>query len=215
MDFQLPELGEGVYEAELVRWLVKPGDVIKQAQALIEVLTDKATMEVAAPFAGTVETLKAEPGQRIKVGDVILTYNDATTQASLQARSSASESQASARSDALLAAAGAHAHPGNGPIATPVQVRAAPSVRQLAHKLGIDLPQRGRQRASWADTARRSERLDAVHAWLRRTGAAGPETGGSGSLPTGHAAQAARLAPCHGREREPGQANDSRVRLRR
>ena len=63
MDFHLPELGEGVYEAELVRWLVKPGDAVKRGQTLMEVMTDKATMEVPAPFAGTITELRAEPGQ--------------------------------------------------------------------------------------------------------------------------------------------------------
>src|SRR5438034_10432269 len=76
MDFRLPELGEGVYEAELVAWLAKPGDVVKRGQNLMEVLTDKASMEVPAPFAGTIKSVKAEPGQRIKVGDVVLTYDD-------------------------------------------------------------------------------------------------------------------------------------------
>src|SRR4051812_41357144 len=72
MDFPLPQLGEGVYEAELVRWLVKPGDVVKRGQALMEVMTDKATMEVPAPFAGKITALQAEPGQTVKVGQVML-----------------------------------------------------------------------------------------------------------------------------------------------
>src|SRR5438045_3084309 len=74
MDFRLPELGEGVYEAELVAWLVKPGDSVKRGQNLMEVLTDKATMEVPSPFTGTIDALKAESGQQIKVGDVVLSY---------------------------------------------------------------------------------------------------------------------------------------------
>src|SRR5262245_63465331 len=74
MDFQLPELGEGVYEGELTDWKVKPGDTVKRGQALLEVMTDKATMEVPAPFAGTIGELKAEPGQQVKVGQVVLTY---------------------------------------------------------------------------------------------------------------------------------------------
>src|SRR5205807_1326254 len=77
MDFRLPELGEGVYEAELVSWLVKSGDAVKRGQNLMEVLTDKATMEVPSPFAGSVTALKVEPGQKIKVGDVMLTYDAA------------------------------------------------------------------------------------------------------------------------------------------
>src|SRR5215470_15914146 len=71
MDFRLPEIGEGLYDAELVRWLVKPGDAVKHGQTLMEVLTDKATMEVPSPFAGTVTALSAQPGQRVKVGDVM------------------------------------------------------------------------------------------------------------------------------------------------
>src|SRR5438445_12426791 len=77
MDFQLPELGEGIYEAELVRWLVKPGDMIRRGQGLMEVLTDKATMEVPSPFAGAIDSLAAEEGRQLKVGEVILTYKSA------------------------------------------------------------------------------------------------------------------------------------------
>jgi pyruvate dehydrogenase E2 component (dihydrolipoamide acetyltransferase)/2-oxoisovalerate dehydrogenase E2 component (dihydrolipoyl transacylase) len=75
MDWRLPELGEGVYEAEMVRWLVEPGTAVKRGQSLLEVMTDKATMEVPAPFAGTVTHLAAEPGQTLKVGDVVLRYD--------------------------------------------------------------------------------------------------------------------------------------------
>src|SRR6516225_3423058 len=74
MDFRLPEIGEGVYEAELINWLVKPGDPVKRGQNIMEVLTDKATMEVPSPFAGTITALEAQPGQMMKVGDAVLGY---------------------------------------------------------------------------------------------------------------------------------------------
>src|SRR5580693_6669960 len=77
MDFALPEIGEGVYEAELTQWLVKPGDAVKRGQNLLEVMTDKATMEVPSPFIGTIGALKAEPGAKIKVGEVLLSYTAA------------------------------------------------------------------------------------------------------------------------------------------
>ncbi len=77
MDFRLPELGEGVYEAELVAWQVQPGQAINRGQNLMEVLTDKASMEVPAAFAGTIDALQAKPGEKIKVGDVVLTYTPA------------------------------------------------------------------------------------------------------------------------------------------
>ncbi len=74
MDFALPEIGEGVYEAELIRWLVQPGAAIKRGQPLAEVMTDKATMEVPSPFVGTITAPCAQPGQEVKVGQVLLTY---------------------------------------------------------------------------------------------------------------------------------------------
>src|SRR5690242_13736366 len=77
MQFALPEIGEGVYEAELLRWLVQPGDAVKRGQTLLEVMTDKATMEVPSPFVGTVTALKAEPGQTVKVGQALLDYTPA------------------------------------------------------------------------------------------------------------------------------------------
>ena len=77
MDFQLPELGEGIYEAELVHWLIKPGDRVRRGQTLMEVMTDKATMEVPSPFAGVIESLAAQEGRQLKVGEVILTYKAA------------------------------------------------------------------------------------------------------------------------------------------
>src|SRR5437868_7969373 len=75
MDFSLPPVGEGLYEVELVRWLVRPGDAVSAGQGLAEVMSDKATMEVPAPFVGTVTGLAAEPGSKVKVGQVVLTYN--------------------------------------------------------------------------------------------------------------------------------------------
>src|SRR5687767_5226356 len=67
-------MGEGLYEVELIEWKVKPGDVVTRGQGLMEVMSDKATMEVPAPFAGKVTALKGEPGQKIRVGEVILSY---------------------------------------------------------------------------------------------------------------------------------------------
>src|SRR6478672_9336146 len=75
MDFPLPPVGEGLIEVELIRWLVRPGDAVHRGQGLAEVMSDKATMEVPAPFAGTVTALSATPGTKVQVGQVILSYN--------------------------------------------------------------------------------------------------------------------------------------------
>jgi pyruvate dehydrogenase E2 component (dihydrolipoamide acetyltransferase)/2-oxoisovalerate dehydrogenase E2 component (dihydrolipoyl transacylase) len=134
MDFRLPELGEGVYEAELVVWLVKPGEAIKRGQSLMEVMTDKASMEVPSPFIGTVEALNAEPGQQVKVGEVVLSYagdgaNQAVTAAS-EARETIAVRPVTTRTNGQ----------GAGQSASRT-VRAAPSVRLMARQLGVDLGQ--------------------------------------------------------------------------
>jgi 2-oxoisovalerate dehydrogenase E2 component (dihydrolipoyl transacylase) len=134
MDFSLPQLGEGVYEAELVRWLVRPGEAVKRGQSLLEVMTDKATMEVPAPFAGTVTAFAGEPGQRLKVGDTILTY---TPTGSVELPPAKKTEPVPVAAAAPVPAVTAVSPVGNGrpPAAPP----AAPSVRHLARKLGIDL----------------------------------------------------------------------------
>jgi pyruvate dehydrogenase E2 component (dihydrolipoamide acetyltransferase)/2-oxoisovalerate dehydrogenase E2 component (dihydrolipoyl transacylase) len=137
MDFALPEIGEGVYEAELIRWLVQPGDTVKRGQPLAEVMTDKATMEVPSPFAGKITALRAQSGQQVKVGQLLLTY-EGISQPTTPAP--AAPVQAATAVERPPAAATTNQ---NGPIrreaAGPLPVKAAPSVRHLARKLGIDL----------------------------------------------------------------------------
>ena len=76
-EVKLPELGEGVTEGEIVKWLVKPGDAVKADQSIVEIMTDKATVEVPSPVAGTVKELKFKVGDVIKVENVILTLDGA------------------------------------------------------------------------------------------------------------------------------------------
>jgi pyruvate dehydrogenase E2 component (dihydrolipoamide acetyltransferase)/2-oxoisovalerate dehydrogenase E2 component (dihydrolipoyl transacylase) len=139
MDFALPEIGEGVYEAELIRWLVQPGDTVKRGQPLAEVMTDKATMEVPSPFAGKITALRAQTGQQIKIGQVLLTYEGAS-QAAAQAAPAAVSAQATAASERpALSSPISHNGPIRAEAAGRLPVKAAPSVRHLARKLGIDL----------------------------------------------------------------------------
>jgi pyruvate dehydrogenase E2 component (dihydrolipoamide acetyltransferase)/2-oxoisovalerate dehydrogenase E2 component (dihydrolipoyl transacylase) len=129
MEFALPAIGEGVYEAEVVSWRVKPGDVVKHDEVLLEVLTDKATMEVPAPFAGTISALRVKPGDTVKVGDALLDYTTA-------------DQPAPVRSNAAAPAVPVQRSV-NGPVRLEARsglpVKAAPSVRHMARKLGIDL----------------------------------------------------------------------------
>src|SRR3954470_4156455 len=70
--FKLPDVGEGTAEAELVAWHVKPGDTVAEDQPVVDVMTDKATVEIPAPASGTVISIKGSPGEMLAVGSVIL-----------------------------------------------------------------------------------------------------------------------------------------------
>src|SRR5947209_12385487 len=74
--FALPDLGEGLTEAEIVKVLVNEGDVLTEDAPLLEVETDKATVEIPSPFAGRVARVHVRPGQSVKVGDVLVTFED-------------------------------------------------------------------------------------------------------------------------------------------
>jgi pyruvate dehydrogenase E2 component (dihydrolipoamide acetyltransferase) len=142
---KLPELGEGVTEGELIKWLVKPGDAVKADQPIAEVMTDKATVEVPTPVAGVVKELKFKSGEVVKVDSVMLVLEgggkSASATASVAAQASAPQKSASASSAANSAAAnrasstGSTIHP---PVAD-FKVLATPSTRRLARETGVDL----------------------------------------------------------------------------
>src|SRR5262245_13202660 len=141
MDFQLPQLGEGIYEADMVRWLVHPGESVRAGQGLMEVLTDKATMEVPAPFSGTITELCVQPGTTIKVGDHILSYAAGSAVPEEMPLPAQPAKTLTLEADPIRSAPSL---PNNGrqtdsPSRVAAGVKASPSVRQLARKLGIDL----------------------------------------------------------------------------
>jgi len=84
--FVLPDLGEGLTEAEIVKVLVREGDVIAEDAPLLEVETDKATVEIPSPMSGRVEKIHVEPHQTVKVGQVLVTFADATAGAAPKSR---------------------------------------------------------------------------------------------------------------------------------
>ncbi|MHC4823311.1 MAG: biotin/lipoyl-containing protein, partial [Planctomycetota bacterium] len=71
LEFQLPDIGEGVHEGEIVRWIVSEGAAVNEDDPVVEVMTDKATVEIPAPAAGTVSKHLYAEGDVAKVGDVI------------------------------------------------------------------------------------------------------------------------------------------------
>lgn len=139
MDFALPEIGEGVYEAELIRWLVEAGAAVKRGQPLAEVMTDKATMEVPSPFAGTITSLRAQPGQQIKVGQNLLSYESAASAPKQLASAASGKAPVAEKTARASIPMTNHNGPVRAEAAGRLPVKAAPSVRQLARKLGIDL----------------------------------------------------------------------------
>src|SRR6056297_2339542 len=74
-EFELPDVGEGVHEGELVEWLVEPGDTVAEDEPVAKVETDKALVDVPSPFHGTVRELRWEEGDVVPVGDVLLVFN--------------------------------------------------------------------------------------------------------------------------------------------
>jgi pyruvate dehydrogenase E2 component (dihydrolipoamide acetyltransferase) len=126
--FVLPDLGEGLIEAEIRAVLVHEGDVVKEDSPLLEVETDKAQVEIPSPFAGRVETIHVHPGQTVKVGQPLVSFADVAG-AAAPARSA----------PASAASAAPAAQPAMAPRVDGGPVAAAPSTRRLARELGVDL----------------------------------------------------------------------------
>ena len=75
-EFKFPDIGEGLTEGEIVRWLVKEGDEIKEGQPLVEVETDKALAEIPSPRTGMILKILAKEKEIVKVGQVIVIFGE-------------------------------------------------------------------------------------------------------------------------------------------
>src|SRR5262245_33771144 len=93
-EFKLPELGENIAAGDVVRVLVKPGDTIAKDQPVLELETDKATIEVPSSVAGTVGEVRVKAGEKIKVGQVVLTVSDGAEPAKTPETTKAPEEKA-------------------------------------------------------------------------------------------------------------------------
>lgn len=143
IEVKLPELGEGVTEGELVKWLVKVGDTVKPDQPVAEVMTDKATVEVPTPVGGVVKDFKFKVGDMIPVEKVILLLDGSSTGAistPTTAAPKAAPTPAPAAAPATQAAASTAVVAST--IYPPVaesRVLATPSTRRLAREAGVDI----------------------------------------------------------------------------
>jgi pyruvate dehydrogenase E2 component (dihydrolipoamide acetyltransferase) len=166
-EFKFPDIGEGLTEGEIVAWKVKVGDVVKPHQALLEVETDKAVVEIPAPEGGRILKLEGGPGKIIKVGEVIATIGSDEELKAVLTKSAEPKAVAAAAGPAQSShpprpytvegtsvgvvgsleeapetpEASAAAEP-TAPTPAPVRrphVEALPKDRQLARRLGVDI----------------------------------------------------------------------------
>ncbi|MCG3132025.1 MAG: Dihydrolipoyllysine-residue acetyltransferase component of pyruvate dehydrogenase complex [Phycisphaerae bacterium] len=144
-DFKLPDLGEGIHEAQVIRVLIQTGQTVKEDQPLMEVETDKAAVEIPSPFGGKVTAVNVKEGQTIHVGDVIVSFDEsggakpASTPAAspaAPARSAPEPAVSSAPSPAPMT--GKPAAPGTKADER-TKTAAAPAVRKTAREMGIDI----------------------------------------------------------------------------
>jgi pyruvate dehydrogenase E2 component (dihydrolipoamide acetyltransferase) len=128
MEFKLPDIGEGVAEAEILKWMVKEGDRVKEDQPLVEVLTDKVNVQLPCPRAGTVVSILVKEGSVAKVGQTIMTIDDGTTDQTplIQEPSHQAPQSQTPSVEASLPLAGQ-------------AVLATPATRKLARELGVDI----------------------------------------------------------------------------
>jgi pyruvate dehydrogenase E2 component (dihydrolipoamide acetyltransferase) len=136
LEFKLPDIGEGVAEGEIVKWLVNAGDAVQEHQAVVEVMTDKATVEIPSPAAGKIAELRAKAGEVVKVGSVLFVLETAGGVGAAAAPAHAPVAATPAREPALVGAASA---PAQARRAADERVLAVPSARRVARELGIDL----------------------------------------------------------------------------
>ena len=74
--FKLPDLGEGIHEGEVIAVLVSVGDEVKEGDPILEVETDKASVEIPSPYTGKVEEILVKPGDIVKVGHVLIKFSN-------------------------------------------------------------------------------------------------------------------------------------------
>ena len=180
--FRLPDIGEGISEAEIVAWHVKLGDRVEEDQSVADMMTDKATVEMESPVSGTIVELAGEVGDQVPIGSALMvietdavedTVSPATQEAVLEAENPGVE-EAQTPSPLVGEGRGEGAAPqaetpAESPVATPhpdplpqgereqKKVLASPAVRARAQDLGVDL---GSVKPAEGDRVRHSD-LDA------------------------------------------------------
>jgi 2-oxoisovalerate dehydrogenase E2 component (dihydrolipoyl transacylase) len=145
--FKLPDIGEGTAEAEIATWRVKVGDRVAEDQPLVDMMTDKATVELTSPVAGVVQSVAAAAGQKAAVGSVLVVLETEGGEAlppssvkvqSVPARAQPQASVMSSATDARQEVAAAVVRPALAAV-RPARAAAPPAVRRRAEELGVKL----------------------------------------------------------------------------
>ena len=134
-EFRLPDIGEGLEDAEIVSWYVSPGDVVKRDQSLLEVLTDKASSELPSPVAGKVLKLAGQEGDRIKVGEILIEIEELNATPTKENTSDKSAEVDKDEPEENLSNFKENA----GFISVTPKVKASPATRKLACELAVDI----------------------------------------------------------------------------
>ena len=164
--FKLPDLGEGLTEAEIVSWHVKPGETVESDQALASIETDKAIVEVPSPQAGVIAAIFGEEGDLIHVGEPLVEFEgeEDEDQGTVVGRMKSADNEVQEESF-IIGGAGR----GRSQVAG-----ATPAVRSLAKRLGVDL---ALITASGKFGQIIAEDVQRVHALNNELGASEPLTG--------------------------------------
>jgi len=134
-EFKLPDLGEGLSEGEVARWLVSEGQEIAEDEPLVEIQTDKTTVEIPSPAAGTVTRIFVAEGAVVPVGTVLVVIGSAEAEGAVPPQIPPAPASAAAPRDPAVGGElvfQEHKLPSD-------RVRATPLVRRLAEELGVDL----------------------------------------------------------------------------
>jgi len=148
--FKMPDLGEGTVDAEIVAWHAKPGDAVTEDQIIVEVMTDKAAVEVPAPVSGRVVSITGAPGDKVAVGSPLIVFDVSDGAAAdggagrpanvaPDAPKPATPSGAAKTGGVAAASAPAASMPAAAAAARQGRVMASPANRRRAREAGIDL----------------------------------------------------------------------------
>jgi len=139
-EFHLPDIGEGVVEGEIVSWKVQEGETVDLDQPLVEVMTDKATVEIPAPRAGRIAQINFQEGEICPVGDVLVVIDTGDgLELAGDTESAETRPQSAPKPSPVPLATPSGAIPVVDATGSRRRVLAAPAIRRLARELGVDL----------------------------------------------------------------------------